>query len=813
MNLRQRIAKWVFDHRLIASGLILGVTVFFGAGLPWVKIQTIFSDLLPVGHPFSETYRDHPNFGNPLTVTVMIERTDGEDIYHTETLQKVWDMTRDIDLAPGVDHDQILSITTSKARYAEATPYGINSRPLMDDQVPQTQAEIDDFVSRVERSPNVRGFLISNDAKSTLVNATFIERLLDYGDVFEYVYGLVEEAKDENHMVYMAGQPILTGWVYRYQTQMLYIFGITLAALFISLFLYMRNVAGVVTPMVTGVVSAIWGFGFTGWLGLEVEPLLLLVPLLLVARAFSHTVQYTERFYEILNEVKDKEKAGELALNVMMGPGTLGVITDALAILLIILAPVPAMQRFALFCGFWAFILIPCSVFLAPLILSIMPVPKNLDSIVGRDEDKGGFHAAMAGFLTKLARACTGGAAKVTGVVFVIVGAISIFYGFQIKVGNPVEGSSLLWQDSRFNVAVRTINDNFPGVNTLEIILEANEQEGPGTVARKQKTVEVMTDLQDYMENHNNPPRATLSFADYLREANRLYQGGDPRWAPIDPDAQSTNAAAQAAMMGTGPKAFSHVVDFRQKNSTVSLWYKDNKQETVDEALANARKAIEKVGTEHELFKIRLGTGTIALQQAVNDTVEANYWEIIIFLNILMFVLAGIAFRSAVAGFILLVPVNMANFVIVASMSLMGVGLDINSVLVAAVGVGVGIDYGIYLLARICEEYTPQGGDFEKIIVEAVTTTGRAIFFTASIMLIGILPWYFLSELKFLADMGLLLSLVMVINMVMALMVLPLLVWFIKPKFCARDDLFVTEEIDTAQMEAMRREVEARQAG
>ena len=68
--------------------------------------------------------------------------------------------------------------------------------------------------------------------------------------------------------------------------------------------------------------------------------------------------------------------------------------------------------------------------------------------------------------------------------------------------------------------------------------------------------------------------------------------------------------------------------------------------------------------------------------------------------------------------------------------------------------------------------------------------------FTASIMLVGILPWYFLSGLKFMADMGLLLVMIMLINMVLALVVLPLLVWFIKPRFVTRDDLLVGEGVD-----------------
>ena len=118
--------------------LLTAVTLFFAMGLQRVELRTIFSVLLPKNHPFVQTYKDHPNFGNPLTVTIMVENKNG-DIYNAETLLKVWNLTRDIDLAPGFDHDQILSIATEKARYSEATPFGVDSQPLMGDRAPVTQ--------------------------------------------------------------------------------------------------------------------------------------------------------------------------------------------------------------------------------------------------------------------------------------------------------------------------------------------------------------------------------------------------------------------------------------------------------------------------------------------------------------------------------------------------------------------------------------------------------------------------------------------------------------------------------------------------
>jgi predicted RND superfamily exporter protein len=302
------------------------------------------------------------------------------------------------------------------------------------------------------------------------------------------------------------------------------------------------------------------------------------------------------------------------------------------------------------------------------------------------------------------------------------------------------------------------------------------------------------------MENDKAlPPRASLSFTDYMREGNRLFAGGNPKWLSLDPDDRSVTAAGVAVTLGSNPVNFGNVSDYDFQDSTVSFWYKDNKQETVDAALASARRAVAIVGVDHREFRVRLATGFIALQQAMNNVVHRFHWIILGLVNLAILVISAYAYRSFVAAFLLLIPVNLSNFLLLAAMHLLGIGLDINAVIVAVMGVGVGIDYGIYLLSRICEEYTARGRDWQAAINGALTTTGKAIMFTATIMLIGILPWYFLSDLKFMADMGLLLVAIMLINMVLSLVVLPLLVWIVKPKFAGRDDLIVGENIDLSR--------------
>ncbi len=853
-TLRHRLAEWVVIKRARSLTLILATTAFFAVGLASVQIRTIFSDLFPSNHPFVQTFQDHPNFGNPLTVTLMVKRKDG-DIYNLETLEKVYRMTRDIDLAPSVDHDQVLSIATEKARYAEATPYGVDVKPLMDGSAPKTEEDLVEFKHRVDRANNVRTFLISQDESATLVTATFIERTLDYGETFKHVQDMVERERDEHHEIYAAGQPMLTGWVYTYQKQMIGIFGITAAALVLSLVFYMRNVPGIVAPITVSVVSAIWGFGLTGWLNAPIEPLIMVVPMLLVARAFSHCVQFLERFYEILYEVKDKNTAASLALSVMMAPGILGIITDAAGLFLIAVAPIPVMERFAIFCGFWALILIPTDVFLAAILASMLPTPGNVEKLIGKSSEKGWMDGliSMLGVVGSLSH---GPRAKVTGLVVVLVAVVSFVQLMKLEIGNPVEGSNLLFDDSEFNTAVRAVNSHFPGLMTLEIVLEGrgvqttkaverlvktgmkeatpaqwlkaiteegipeseakwlSEQEfmkgeesmtseavmdqagqaGPRSL-REAETTRVSFDIQRALESYDNPPEATLSFADYLPEANRLFGGGNPKWASIDPSDESVNGTVTALLLGSNAKNYGHVSDFTMQNGTISLWYKDNKQDTVDIALEQTREVLGNMGTEYKNFTVRLGTGAIALQQSVNDTVDYYQYVILAALNLIILVVATIAYRSIIAGWILLIPVNLSNILLGAVMVQMGLGLDVNSLPIASIGIGVGIDYGIYLLSRICEEFA-ETKDWGDAIQRSVQTSGKAIFFTATIVMISILPWYFLSALKFLADMGLLLVMVMTINMLISLVVLPLLVYWWKPKFVEREDQLFSEKLD-----------------
>jgi predicted RND superfamily exporter protein len=117
-------------------------------------------------------------------------------------------------------------------------------------------------------------------------------------------------------------------------------------------------------------------------------------------------------------------------------------------------------------------------------------------------------------------------------------------------------------------------------------------------------------------------------------------------------------------------------------------------------------------------------------------------------------------------------------------MSFKGIGLNINTFPVVSLGIGMGVDYGLYIVSRIIEVYRVER-DLAKSVIGGMVTAGRAVFFTATMMTAGVVFWYF-SPLRFQAEMGLLLGILMMVNMVVGVLVLPAVINIIKPKFVTK---------------------------
>src|SRR3990172_3882130 len=535
-------AEWLFDHRHAAAILILLLTSFFAWEVRNLDISTRFSDLYPRNHLYTKLFEKYPGFGSPFTVSLVIQVKKGT-IYSPQTLQKIQEATRQVDLITGVDHDQIFSIASRKVKYVEATIGGIQASNLLTGQVPQTAEEIAKLREKTRSTAGVIGALVSVQEDAALIQATFIERLTDFNVIFNATNDIIKKLQDSNHEVYASGQPMLTGWVYHYQREMYTIFGIGLLAMALFLITHFRNISGVVTPLVVGITSAIWGFGFAGLLGYNLDPLIIVVPVLLVARALSHSVQMCERYFEIYNETRDVKKASVESLISLFPPGVVGIICDAAGLFIIAIAPIRLIEKLAYVCGLWSLTLVITAILLTFLLLCYLPPPKNVHKVVLTAERKNGFLYRI--FSSIALFSSTRRWAVGTCLFFLTVTVLSGWWASQRGIGVVHPGTPLLWPNSPYNTAIKRINERFAGSDVLQVVVEDNRVEG----VRNSAALDLMQRFQRYMER-DTEVGGTFSFADLVPQVNRLFHGGFPKWGVV-PEADADGAMLfQLAMTG-----------------------------------------------------------------------------------------------------------------------------------------------------------------------------------------------------------------------------------------------------------------------
>jgi uncharacterized protein len=789
-------AEWLYDHRLGATVLLFVVTVFFGWQVKHLDISTQFSDLYPRNHPYIKTFETYPAFGSPFTISIVIEAKNGT-IYNAETLAKIQEATRLVDLIYGVDHDQILSIASRKVKHVEATIGGIQAANLLVGPIPKSPEEISQLRAKVRSTGGVMGSLVSFKEDAALVQATFIERLTEYDVIFNSVNDIIAKLQDSNHEIHAAGHPMLTGWVYHYQKEMYRIFALGLLAMAIFLVLHFRNISGVVTPLLVAAVSAIWGFGFAGVLGFNLDPLIIVVPVLLVARALSHSVQMCERYFEIYNETGDVRRASVDSLVSLFPPGVVGIICDAAGLFIIAIAPIRLIEKLSYVCGLWSLSLVITAMILTFLALSYLPPPRNAAKIVLSTAQTHGFLYRIFRFIALFSS--TPRWSIGTCVFFLIITTASGWWAFHRSIGDVNPGTPLLWPDSPYNTAIRKINDRFAGFDVLQVVVEGKPES-----IKSSDGLNLMQSFQRYMEL-DPTVGATFSFADQVSQVNRLFHGGLPKWSVI-PD---TNADAamifQLSMTGASPGDFDRLFNRNFSAGNVTVWYKDHRGDTVERALHRAGNFMNvNPGVPGSELHIRLAAGTIGLLGALNDTIGRLEILTVVLISLVIFAVTTFIYRSFTAGLLLTVISNTAYLMTSAIMYRLEIGLDVNTLPIGAVGMGIGIDYNIYLMSRMCDEYRVNP-NYSKLIPASIFTTGKAIFFTATTMIVGIIIWYFMSNLRFQAEMGLLLSAVMFAHVILALFFQSAFMMILQPKFIQKGLVFAhSSEQDVAKEQNWR---------
>ena len=362
---------------------MLGViTVFFAFHAVKVQMYSQFADLLPQAHPYIKAYNHfRTTFGGANIVSLSLRVKNG-DIFNPDTLKKIRYVTEKVDQIDGVNHYQVASLSHVKIRRLEARSGGlIKSVPVLPEQVPTDPAELKELKKAMYNNDIVYGKYLSTDGKAALILAGFNEERLDYGNIQKQIMDIRKHVEDSNTVLYAAGEPMLKGWVWFYTGELAEIFAVTFIFIFGTLIIYFRRLYGVLLPFIGAVAQAIWGLGFLGILGYNLDPLVLVIPLLVSARAASHGVQMVERYFEELEATGDKHHAVAIAMGELLLPGGIGVLADAAGILVLAVATIPLVRKLAFFASFWGFSNIFTILLPDPAVLDVLPRPSKTTSL------------------------------------------------------------------------------------------------------------------------------------------------------------------------------------------------------------------------------------------------------------------------------------------------------------------------------------------------------------------------------------------------------------------------------------------------
>ncbi len=763
--------RFLLRYRGLVLGVSLAVTLFLGYHLPNTKIQMNFMDLIPPSHPYTQLARKHARMFGSANVLVVAVEVKSRDIYNVETLNKIDRLTIALLKTSGVNPWQVRSISHPAVRSIQISGAGIKVLPLFFPGPPKETKDAARIKKAVYTNDGILDFYVSRDDKVALITAGFWESGLNLARMKERLFQLQAQETDANHVIHMTGFPMLFCWIFSYKQWIFYITGLTILSIMALLWFYFRTMQGVWIPLFSGGLSTFWALGFAGYLGFTIDLLMIVVFLLITARALSHSVQSMERYHEEYFRLGDKHAAIMQSYLGLFSPALVSIASDGLAILSLAIARIPLVQKLAVLSSFWIFTISVSVVTLHPILLSFLNPPRHDPKAGKRLSDK-----IYTGINRALVQINRGNARYVMAASFVVALLVGVYYSRQLKIGDVSIGKALFYAHHPYNVAYDlVIQHGFVGISSLTIIAEGRE---PG-VFRQVEALNALERFQRHMEKYSATAGGSVSGVDIIRQMYRMFEEGVPKWAILPSDSHDIGNMFSYFLMSAGAPALDRLVDKDLQNATITIFFHDYSYDTITGALHRAKEYI--ATNPEEKIDFRLAGGLFGILAAVNDEVEWSYrWNLILVLGT-VFILSFLTYWSLAGALIVMIPSIVAQPLTEAIMYWANIDMNINSLPIAAIGIGIGIDYGYYVLSRITEEY-PRFADVDQAIEEALMTTGRAILFTGTTLTASVVFWLFFP-MKFQAEMALLLTLILFLHIVGALLFIPSMVSLFKPRF------------------------------
>lgn len=760
-----KISNFLVGQRVLVLSVMLVLTAFLGYEAFTQRLDPGFDKSVPLSHPYMKTYSEYkPEFGGSNTITVFVQDRSG-DMFNPAFFKVLEQVTQEILVMDGVDARTVTSLFTPNVNYVAVTEEGFTGSRIVPADFEATEEGLEQVRQNLYRSDEI-GRTVAKDFSGALVIAELVERdpatgaKLDYQEVAERLEQLRDKYESQGVDIGVIGFATFIGDIIDGAQGVILFFAITLAVTFVLLVFFAGSWKLAVAAIAVSLAAVAWQLGLVKLLGYGVDPLSILVPFLVLAIGVSHAVQMTNAWRLGILAGMDGPTAAKDAFNKLFIPGATALVSDAVGFAVIMIIDIDIIRELGITASIGVGVMLLTNKFMLPAILSYLSLNER-ELARARRASEGADHP----FWNLLARSSR----PVPAAVIVLLSLGLVAYGASksndLIIGDSEAGAPEFWPDARYNRDIDKIVSNFTvGLDEFVVIAESSKDSACVNYG-------VMETIDDFVWHMRNVPgvRSVKSLSQVVRERNVGNYEANPKFLGLPRNEQMI--AANIYRVEMSQRLFNNDCSVMP----VTIYPVDHQAGTLRRIVEAVTKYQDANSNPDVTFRMAMGNAGIwaATNEAVKDSVLTM--DVILFVAIVLCVF--LTFFSWRAALCVMLPLLAVSIFANAVMVFLNIGLKVSTLPVLALGVGVGVDYGIYLFARAFV-HMRNGEDVETAFRNSYREVGTAVVFTAVTMSLGVALWYF-SDLKFQSDMGVLLAYMFFVNMLGAVLLMPAITRFL----------------------------------
>ncbi|GAB3017145.1 efflux RND transporter permease subunit [Bowmanella dokdonensis] len=749
-----RHRAWVIGVFLACSGLLLYQSMH-------LKLDAAFTKNIPLNHTYMQNYMKHQkNFGGANSILVSVCNREGT-IFNQNFFDRLKDVHDSLFFIPGVDRSQVTSLYSASTRFTEVVEEGFSGGPVIPADFSSDDPAALKLVSENITKAGIVGRMVSDDFKCSMVTAQLLELDPQTGqklDTLTFAENLEtklrEQYEDERISIHIIGFAKMVGDVADGAKDVLLFFAIAIAITALMVYFFCKSLLLTVLPLLCSIVAVIWQLGLLTLLGFGLDPMSILVPFLVFAIGVSHGVQMINYVSKEVVAGHTAKTGAERAFRTLLIPGGVALLSDTVGFMTLLVIDIGIIRELAITASMGVAVIILTNLILLPVLMSYVKLGEGYKLRFNKQ-------AARADrFWTLLANCSNKGEARI---ILVVVAALFVYGWYQsdqMKIGDLHAGAPALHESSRYNQDTFLITDKYAiSVDYLSVLVE--------TVPSACTSHEVMSAIDEFqwkMENVKGVQSA-VSLASVAKLINAGYNEGNPKWRVLPRNQQTM--VQNVARVDTS----SGLLNGDCSVMPIILFMEDHKAETITRVVEAVKQYRQEYETDELQFK--LASGPVGVMAATNEAVSEAQTPMMMYVFGAVIILCWLSFRSLRATLAVVIPLYVVSVLAQALMTKLQIGLTVSTLPVIALGVGIGVDYGIYILSTMSHNLN-QGMSVRNAYFDALKERGSAVLFTGITLAIGVSTWVF-SSLKFQMDMGILLTFMFVVNMLGAIIVLPAL--------------------------------------